>query len=162
MFTIHHAESQVSCTVLHINEIVVLLFLIINDCFLCEVEGLEVFATVAVTSIYKTEKLLSCRITIHGAGSITVLFKELFYSQIATTYSDNDLIFLNFHEYSFLAILINSFTFSFKAHFVADIIRHTVNEVSELLVQGIIFHRLINEGVFRNIGIVFNLDNNLM
>ena len=98
---------------------------ILLDGFLCEVEGLEVLTAVAVTLVDKSEQLLSVGV------SIAVLLYELLNRQIASTNSDNDLVLLYLHEHPLLAILVDSFSFSFKFHIVPHLHWSSVDVLSK-------------------------------
>lgn len=88
-----------------------------------EVEGLVLFAL--LSSIYKAVHLLFGRVC---SSSIAVLLYELFNQEVATADTDNDLIFLNLHENSFLAVFIDTLTFSLKAHLISDFEWHAIDE----------------------------------
>ena len=133
---------------------------LINQGLLSEVEGLKVLATVAVSAIYQPKEAALGRICV--APCIAVLLNEFFDREVTSTDPDDDLIFLDLHEHSFLAVLVNTLGFSLKAHLVADIVGHVVDEISQLLIQGIVLYWVIDECIFRDVGIVFQLDDDVV
>ena len=127
---------------------------------LSEVESFEVFASVATAPVDKTEETTLGRV--RAASLVVVLLDEFFNGEIATSYADNDMIFLNLHEDTLLAVLVNAFAFPLEAHFVTEIVRHLVNENSQFLIQGVVFDGMINECIRRNPSVVPDLHDNFM
>jgi hypothetical protein len=67
-----------------------------------EIESFELFAARTLATVNQTEKFLFAGIC------VAILLNELFNGQITTSNSDNNLVLLDFHEDSLLAILINT------------------------------------------------------
>lgn len=76
---------------------------------------------------------------------VTVLLDEVVHSQVASSYSDYDMILLNLHEDSFPSILVDSFTFSDKVHMSPHLGRRMIDVLSQFLIDHIILDRFIED-----------------
>ncbi len=83
---------------------------------LSEVECLEVFASRAVASVDEAEEFFLLRLTISLVSvgrAYAVLVDEFFDGEVASSNPNDDLVFLDLHEYALLAVLVNAFLLSF-------------------------------------------------
>jgi hypothetical protein len=84
-------------------------FLLNIGLVLVEVEGLEGLLTLAVTSVHPVvDALLS--------GFIAILVDKLIYRQVTSSYSDNNVVLLNFHEHPLSSVFVNSLGFADEIH----------------------------------------------
>jgi hypothetical protein len=109
---------------------------------LSKVKCLKIFTTRAVSTKYKAIKFLLLQIF---STFMTVLLNKFFYSQVSTTYSNDDLITFYLHEHSFLSIFINTFLFSYKLHIISGCSWCTIYILSQFLINGIISNWMINK-----------------
>ena len=89
-----------------LSAVVGMLLLLYRDTLLGEVKCLEVLATLAVPTVNQAKQALPGGISI--AASVTVLVYEFLNSEIASAYTNDDLVFLYLHEHTLLPVLVDA------------------------------------------------------
>ena len=75
---------------------------------------------------------------------------------------EDDLVLLYLHEDSLLAILIDALRLSLESHLVSHFIWHVIDEESQLLIQDVIFHWMIDEGILWDVSVVSHLNDDFV
>ena len=90
------------------------------------------------------------------------MLNELLDCKVASSNSYDDLVLLYLHEDSLLAILIDALRLSLESHLVSHFIWHVIDEESQLLIQDVIFHWMIDEGILWDVSVVSHLNDDFV